>query len=575
MDQHTLLGRDQKGTVLPTSSNPEGGRSSPSRVLLIEDNPGDADLVREGLEADPRPWHIEHVSCLSDGMAALRGRGADVVLLDLSLPDSSGLEGVRQIVGSSPQVPVVVLTGMSDASAGTHAVQEGAQEYLIKGELDPRELGRVLSYAMERHALALRGQLLAGEQAARVVAERAHRRARLLADASIAVSSTLEEAPALAALARVLVPRLGACCTIERLDARARDVCLGRIAGSSGAPRDFEIAAAEESAVAVLRASCTQGARIEPAREPRPEIAAALGEPWERLDLRTSITVPLLVRGQALGTLALFSTAGYDSDDLLLAEEIARRACGAVESARLYAQALDAIQTRDNFLSIAGHELRTPLGSILVDAYVLERLECPGEVRAVVERISRCAGRLNSLTNDLLDISRIRAGRFLLELSEVELGALVREVVDRSAPILAEARSELRFAIDGPVCGRWDRSRVQQVVGNLLQNAARYGAGRPIELAVEGAGKMARLRVRDHGCGIDPADQKRIFEQFSRPSSASKVEGLGLGLWITKGIVEAHGGTIAVQSSVGAGAEFVVELPSAGPNTDGPAGGQR
>jgi DNA-binding NarL/FixJ family response regulator len=145
-------------TELGATPRPE--RTAPVRVLVIEDNPGDADLVREALDGDTGDWELDHASCLAEGVAALHARKADVVLLDLSLPDASGLQGVRQIVRLKPDVPLVVLTGIGDAVTGTRAVQEGAQEYLLKGELDRRVLGRVLGrvlrYAIERHALSQR-----------------------------------------------------------------------------------------------------------------------------------------------------------------------------------------------------------------------------------------------------------------------------------------------------------------------------------------------------------------------------------------------------------------------------------
>ncbi len=566
MDEQIHRTAKTQNPHVPASEPPLPDGNAPVRLLLIEDNPGDADLVRDALEGDVREWAIEHVSRLSDGLASLRSQRAEAVLLDLSLPDSSGLDGVAEIVGRFPEIPLVVLTGMTDAFSGTRAVQQGAQEYLIKGELDQRVLGRVLSYAIERHALAQRGQFLAVEQAARAVAERAHRRAALLADASIAASSTLEEGPALMALARVLVPRLGSRGLIERLDAQGRSVCLCK-SDRPGEGVELEFIASAPDAAEALRVSCAQGARIERMYRPRPEIADVFGNGPSEAELLAVIVVPLVTRGESLGTLTLASTGRYDSDDLLLAEEIARRASGAIESARLYAQALDAIQVRDNFLSIAGHELRTPLGSILLDVHVIESMGVGAEnLRSAVARIGRCAGRLNSLINDLLDVSRIRAGRFLLDRSDVDLGALVRDVADRCAPALKTAQSELRIEIDGPVRGNWDGSRLQQVVANLLQNAARYGGARPIEVSVESGDGIARLRVRDHGRGVPQADQKRIFEQFSKPSADSKSEGLGLGLWITKGIVEAHGGSIFVNSSPGAGAEFVVELPFSTPS---------
>ncbi len=203
----------------PDSNRKAGARL---RVLVVEDNPGDADLARDALGEPPGVWEVDHVSRLSEAVSALGSRGADVVLLDLSLPDASELEGVTELVRMHPDVPLVVLTGMTDVEAGTRAVQQGAQEYLIKGELDGRILARALRYAIERHAHARRARLLAQEKAARTLAEAARRRAVILADASVAVSASLDEEKAIASLARALVPRFAGCCAIEQQDARGR-----------------------------------------------------------------------------------------------------------------------------------------------------------------------------------------------------------------------------------------------------------------------------------------------------------------------------------------------------------------
>jgi signal transduction histidine kinase len=178
-----------------------------------------------------------------------------------------------------------------------------------------------------------------------------------------------------------------------------------------------------------------------------------------------------------------------------------------------------------------------------------------------VESIRRQLRRLQRLVDELLDVSRLADGRMTLTLDEVELGELAREVAARFADELEAAGCALRVRAATRVIGLWDRMRLDQVVTNLLTNAMKYGRGQPIEVVVDGDDERARLLVRDRGIGIAAEDQARIFERFERAVSERNFGGFGLGLWIVARIVKQLGGTVSVQSALGAGATFNVELP--------------
>jgi signal transduction histidine kinase len=178
--------------------------------------------------------------------------------------------------------------------------------------------------------------------------------------------------------------------------------------------------------------------------------------------------------------------------------------------------------------------------------------------------IERQVHQLTRLIERLLDISRIAAGKLSLELETVDLAALTNEAVGRLTEDLKRARCALSLRAAEPVRGRWDAMRLDQIVTNLVSNALKYGPGEPIEVIVSADETMARLTVRDHGIGIAPADQERVFRRFERAASRG-YGGLGLGLWIVHEIVMALGGLVRIESALGQGATFVVELPRGQP----------
>ena len=246
-----------------------------------------------------------------------------------------------------------------------------------------------------------------------------------------------------------------------------------------------------------------------------------------------------------------------------IARAIGERRRAEAERERLLREAQQGVQLRDIFLSVAGHELRTPLNALKLQLYNLERsLSGPGQKEAVA-KAQREVDRLSSLTARLLDVARMAAGGFEVDKAPMDLSELVREVAARLEHSATRAGSPIRVEAPGPVIGEWDRAAIDQVVTNLLSNAVKFGGGGPIDVdvAVERNGTAARVRVRDGGPGVAEADRQRIFERFERGVSERSYGGLGLGLWIARQIVTAHGGRIGVESSAGQGATFTFELP--------------
>jgi signal transduction histidine kinase len=265
-----------------------------------------------------------------------------------------------------------------------------------------------------------------------------------------------------------------------------------------------------------------------------------------------------------------FSTArAFDTDERTLMSTMAAQCAQALDRSRLYTRAQQDVAQRDEFLSVAAHELRTPLTAMKLQVQTLQRdLGAAPQLQAAAPRLSTKVGavsrqveRLESLVNDLLDLSRLTAGKLAFRLEECDLLELTREVHERMANELARAGCALTLTGPAPVRGLWDRARLDQVITNLLHNALKYGAGQPIELSVSTDGTQARLAVRDGGIGISPEDHGRIFERFERAVTGRHYGGFGIGLWICKQIVEAKGGQIRVMSQLGEGSTFEVSLP--------------
>jgi PAS domain S-box-containing protein len=250
-----------------------------------------------------------------------------------------------------------------------------------------------------------------------------------------------------------------------------------------------------------------------------------------------------------------------------IARDITDRKLAELEREHLYGEALDAVRARDEFMSVASHELRTPLSSLQLQIEMVLRPPprapplSENQLKEKLKVAARQIDRISKLITELMDVSRISAGRLHLELEPVSLEAVVADVVTRSREDAARAQCQIVLHADEPVLGTWDRLRMEQVVTNLLSNALKFGAGKPIEVSVGRSDGMGRLVVRDHGIGIAPEDIERVFQRFERAVPGRRYAGLGLGLYIVRQIVEAHGGQISVQSQPGAGSAFTVELP--------------
>jgi PAS domain S-box-containing protein len=435
--------------------------------------------------------------------------------------------------------------------------------------------GRLRGYAQicrdmtERRWAEQQQRLLAAASAA-------EQQQRLLAEVSAIMGSTLDHEAGLTAMAHRLVPLLADTCLVHlkeddeslkrvacvhaRVDqAEERCQALDEILRGTRRPDDVAQALRTGSSVLITR------------RMQRFDGTRSIKHPrlLQVHRLSSVLLVPLVARGKSLGMLTLARDEPgrrYGRGDLALTEELARRASHAVDNSRLYQQAQAAISLRDEFLTIASHELRTPVTALRLQIAVLQRtLEQRGAVDPATHHrfttTQRQAERLSRLIESLLDVSRITAGRLRFDIEELDLTQAASGVVEQFREQAARAECELVLRAETPVKGWWDRLRIEQVLGNLLSNALKYAPGKPVIVCVEAKGDLARLIVADQGIGISAQDLSRIFGRFERAVPSRHYGGLGLGLFVTRRIVEGLGGSIEATSRPGVGTTFTVWLP--------------
>jgi predicted ATPase/signal transduction histidine kinase/tRNA A-37 threonylcarbamoyl transferase component Bud32 len=421
-------------------------------------------------------------------------------------------------------------------------------------------------------------RLLTDELTARRAAEAAQQRSAFLAEAGVLLAESLDHERVLARVAQLIVRSLADWCAFDLIEDGQIRRRAGAHADPSRAPLLLELARRYPPAWD------SPHPQVEILRHGRPLIVPDVSGEYIRqhtvdaghaglirqLGMVSTLAVPLKVRERVLGAITMASTTParrYGPTELALAEELARVAALAVDNALLYRQARYAIQLREEFLSLASHELRTPITWFLITVeWVYDEWRrgpmARDATRTLLTRILQQGKRLKRQVEELLDVARIQAGKLRLEPSDVDLAELVNDVLASLAIGLERAGCGVTLDAPEPVHGRWDRARMEQVVSNLLWNALKFGAGRPIAVTVRNDGQRAQLTVRDQGIGIDPAQHEHIFDRFARAVPPRQFGGVGLGLFICREIVNAHGGTIRVHSRLGQGATFIVDLPN-------------
>ncbi|MBI4781061.1 MAG: response regulator [Oscillatoriophycideae cyanobacterium NC_groundwater_1537_Pr4_S-0.65um_50_18] len=486
-------------------------------VLLVEDNLADVALLMELLQdGDSEHWQVTHAKRLSLALEHLCKTKYDVVLLDLSLPDSQGLDTVIQVQATVPYLPIVVLTGLLDKTIARQAVAQGAQDYLVKGQLSSELLLKTVHYAIDRTQILKR--LQESEDRFRGVFNQTYQFMGLLSPDGIVLdlNQATREMSGFQDQAIINTPIWEIPCwqTVEISKAWLKTAVLRASQG--------------ETMRAELQAHTSQGtlrwfdASIKPLK-----------------DEHSNITV-LIVEGRDISKL--------------------KRAEAEIRQSLAKEQELN--QMKNSFISMISHEFRNPISTISFATNLLEDCDLPSEERkSFFELIYTAINEVLHLLDEILLLGRTEAGKIEIDCKTIELESFCREIVEmfqlttgNSHPILFSVKGRSTWA-------KVDTSLLKHILDNLLSNAIKYSPkGGTICFTLICKGNQAKFIVKDQGIGIPKADQAKLFEPFHRAANVNSIQGTGLGLAIVKRYVDLQQGQIQVESQEGVGSTFTVTL---------------
>ena len=507
---------ESSGTPMTDPSAPVVER--PLRILLVDDDDVDRAAVRRALERAGTPVELVEAAELEAARAALGSGAYDCLIVDYLIPGADGLQVIELAAALGVTAPVIVLTGRGDEMIAAELMKRGAADYLPKSQLAQGHLARSVARAVRANELRRR------EREARELLAKHAERLHALVECSerIHAERTLEEMVAAIAVEAVRL-------------FEARSVTV-------------EVDAAEGQAGIVRSATALDGA---PSPEGPDDIVQALRD----------------AKGQRVGRLVLQGGEFLEPvAGAALLGKFARMAVVALENGALIRGARAAAEARDEVLAVVSHDLRSPLGTVSMGAAMLRRsLTAPSGRLAddleVVNRITRSCKRMERLIEDLLDAARLDSGGVTVALRPMAAADLVHDALDAATLESAASRVKVVAADVEPLRVLADRDRVLQVFSNLVGNALKFTpAEGSISLSVARAGDFARFTVADTGAGIPAEHLPRLFDRFWKGDGGGR-HGSGLGLYIARGIVAAHGGRIAAESGPGPGTTFAFTLP--------------
>ncbi len=555
------------------------GHDAPVRVLVVDDEETVADLCREFLSA--KGYDLTVALSGEEAVRVLPALRPDVILTDINLPGLSGLEVMRYAKSVDPEVGVIVVTGYASASTAIDALRQGAYDYVPK-PFDLDDLEQIVDRAVAHRRLRAINRQLVEElrQKNEILQHHEHElreRVRLatwqmtaLYDVGKAIMTDLELAPRVAMVCEKGAELAGGASAVIFL--RVEDTDEFRVAGAFGTT----VAVRDDGTAPSLEPRGPLWATVTGQLPQRH--ATAVGEPplevpgTESGRAASLLSVPLLAEGKVIGLLVLLDKpGGFSEDDESFMMLYASQAALAVLNSQLFEHTKVLDRLKSDFVAVVSHEIRTPLTSVkgAIELLSDDRYFTNSDQQNKLLTIAHAnAERLLVLINDILDFSKLEAATLPMSIERQRLEPVVQQAAHNLRTLIEERRMHLDLVMSEDLPDlMMDANRIAQVLTNLVSNAIKFSpAGGRIEISAECWEDGVRVGVQDHGEGIAPQDLAKLFRKFSQIDSTAtrKAGGTGLGLVISKGIVEQHGGRIWVESLSGVGSTFFFTLPAAG-----------
>ena len=548
-----------------------------ARVLVVEDDATVADVLREVLQ--DQGYQITFATTAEDALKHVDALRPDLILTDISLPAKSGIDVMKHARGRDPEVAVILMTGYASVQTAIDALREGASEYITKPFEDIADIPAMIDKHLRNRRLKIENRALL-EQLRRQNEVLQRHELELREKVAVAtwqmstlyrvamdIGEDLELQPRLRRIAEIAAQLLGA--SIAAVYLQSEDTGEFRCAVAHGA----ELAPTDEGTPHFLTGSGPLGMtafNLGPVRHGAPggrafELPGLAGSPMHEL-----LAVPMVQGGQATGVLVVADRAeGFDDEHAEFLTLYASQAAVQVRNSQLFEHTKSLDRLKSDFVAVVSHEIRTPLTSVkgalelLSDDRYFKNNDQQNKLLTIA--LAK-AERLLLLINDILDFSKLESASLPMTIERQRLEPVVQQAAQNLRMLLEERRIRLEVEMPADLPDALlDAHRIAQVLTNLLSNAIKFSpSGENIRVTAAFDGRMVRVAVVDHGDGISPQDLPKLFRKFQQIASGStrKAGGTGLGLVISKGIIEQHGGRIGVDSEPGQGSTFWFTLPA-------------